>query len=77
MMMITLNSYKSKTRRNQEEASKVKSRCKEQSDPVVEEGSNKQDQEAGDCSLDLGTLYMLFAAMFLLMCVLLIEPSSC
>lgn len=66
-----------KTKRNPVEASTGKSRCKELNAPVVEEGSSKRDPEAGDCSLDLVTPCMLFAAIRLLICGLLITQLSC
>ena len=66
-----------KTGKNQVEASRGKSRRKELNGPVVEEESSKQDQGAGDCLHDLGTVCMLFVAIRLLIRGLLIIQLSC
>jgi len=66
-----------KTGKNQVEASRGRSRRKELNGPVVEEESSKQDQGAGDCLRDLGTLCMLFVAIRLQIRGLLIIQLSC
>ena len=71
-----MRNNKSKDRKNQEEVDKGKSKAKEQNYPLAEEENNISDQEAGGCLYDLGVEFLLFLAIHLLICELLMLLSS-